>query len=188
MRPVVSPGKTEGSASLPEPGRPDFIVIGKLTRPHGIHGEIFLEILTDFPERLKPGGRVFTGEQYVPQVILSLRSHKNGFIVAFDGYHDPESVGMLRNQLVFVQSNNLPPLPEGEYYHHELIGLRMMTSEGRELGELVQIIQTGANDVLIVQTPSRAEILIPYIDDIVRKIDLEKGEILIDPIPGLLPE
>ena len=147
-----------------------------------------MEILTDFPERLKPGGRVFAGEHYVPQVINSLRSHKKGFIVAFDGYHDPESVGKLRNQLVFVQSKNLPPLPEGEYYHHELIGLRMMTSQGRELGELVQILQTGANDVFIVQTPSRTEILIPNNDEIVRKIDLEKGVILIDPIPGLLPD
>jgi 16S rRNA processing protein RimM len=63
-----------------------------------------------------------------------------------------------------------------------------MTSAGLELGELVQILQTGANDVLIVLTPTRTEILIPYIDDIVRKIDLEKGEILIDPIPGLLPD
>ncbi|OGO28342.1 MAG: 16S rRNA processing protein RimM [Chloroflexi bacterium RBG_16_54_18] len=173
---------------MPVSGKPDFIVIGKLTRPHGIHGEIFLEILTDFPERLKPGGHVFTGDHYAPQVINSLRSHKNGFIVALDGYHNPESVGKLRNQLVFVQSKNLPPLPEGEYYHHEILGLRIMTSDDQELGQLVQILQTGANDVFVVQTPSKAEILIPNIDEIVRKIDLENGVILIDPIPGLLPD
>jgi 16S rRNA processing protein RimM len=175
-------------AGLPVSGKPAFLVIGKLTRPHGVHGEIFFEILTDFPDRLKPGGLVYTGEQYIPHVIHSLRNHKNGLIVGFDGYHDPESVGKLRNQFVFIRSNNIPPLPEGEYYHHELLGLRIMTSENHELGELVQIMQTGANDVFIVQTPSKAEILIPYIDEIVRKIDLEKGEILIDPIPGLLPE
>jgi 16S rRNA processing protein RimM len=107
MRRIDSPGKTEGSGGLPVTGKPAFIAIGKLTRPHGIHGEMFLEILTDFPERLQPGGHVFIGDQHVPQVINSLRSHKNGFIVAIDGYHDPESVGKLRNQC-FCPVENIP--------------------------------------------------------------------------------
>lgn len=188
MRDIDSPGRSEASTGLPETGKPAFVAVGKLTRPHGIHGEIFLEILTDFPERLKPGGLVYTGDQYNPHVIASLRSHKKGLIVAFNGYHDPETVGKLRNQFVFVQSKNIPPLPEGEYYHHELLGSRIMTPDDQVLGELIQILQTGANDVLVVQTPSKTEILIPYIDEIVRKIDLENGVILIDPIPGLLPD
>lgn len=188
MSHIDSPDKSEASTGLPETGKPAYVAIGKLTRPHGIHGEMFLEILTDFPERLKPGGLVFTGDQYNPHVFSSLRSHKNGLIVAFDGYDDPETVGKLRNQFVFVQSKDIPPLPEGEYYHHELLGSRIMTLDDQELGELIQILQTGANDVLVVQTPSKAEILIPYIDEIVRMIDLEKGVILIDPIPGLIPD
>jgi len=188
MRFIDSPDRNQSSTGLPVSGKPDFVAIGKLTRPHGVHGEMFLEILTDFPDRLKPNGIVFTGEHHDPQVINSMRSHKNGLIVAFDGIHDPETVGKLRNQYVFVQSKNIPSLPEGEYYHHELIGLRVLTADDQELGQLIQILQTGANDVLVVQTPAKAEILIPYIDEIIKKIDLEKGMILIDPIPGLLPD
>lgn len=176
------------SAGLLVSGKPAFLAVGKLTRPHGVHGEILMQILTDFPDRIKPGSKVFTGEHKSPQVVKSIRSHSAGAIVGFEGYQDPESVGRLRNHFVFVSAQGLPDLPEGEYYHHQLIGLKVRTIQDRVLGELVEILQTGANDVLVVQTETGSEILIPYIDEIVQRTDLEKGELLIDPLPGLLPD
>lgn len=188
MKPGLRSVKSEGGAGLPVSGKPAFLVAGKLTRPHGVRGEMLMEIHTDFPDRLKSGSQVFLGEHHKPHMIRSARGHSVGLIVAFDGYTNPEMAGQLRNQLVYVPSDNLPPLPEGDYYHHQLLGLRVKTTQDEELGEVEQILQTGANDVVLVRAHSGGEILIPYIDEVVREIDLDKGQITIELLPGLLPE
>jgi 16S rRNA processing protein RimM len=164
------------------------LVVGKLRRPHGLRGEILMDILTDFPERLLPGETVYIGENYRSFNIRTRRPHKGGLLVTFDPYHDPESVGSLRNLLVYVRTDDRPPLPEGEYYHHQLLGLHVLSDEGQSLGHLIKILDTGANDVYVVRPESGSEILLPAIDSVILNIDLERGEILVHLLPGLLPE
>ena len=109
-------------------------------------------------------------------------------LLSLAGYQTPEEVGVLRNQYVYVRSDLIPPLPEGEYYQHQLLGLRVVSEDGQPLGELSQILSTGANDVYIVLPESGKEILVPAIDSVILSVDLPKGEMRIHVLPGLLPD
>jgi len=176
----------EQQAGSPPGGEPAFLVVGKLRRPHGVRGEILLEVFTDFPERLQPGVTVLVGEKHQPQRIRSRRIHNKGLLVSFDGYTTPETVGALRNALVYVTAADRPPLPKGEYYHHQLLGLRVLTDEGQELGRIIEILTTGANDIYVVRGESGAEILLPAVDEVILEIDLEKGLLHAHLLPGLI--
>lgn len=188
MKDARKSSKFEPSAGSPPTGEPAFLVIGKLLRPHGLRGEILMKVITDFPERLKPGIRVFVGEQHRPITVLERRSHNQGLLMLLDGYTSPEAVGELRNQFVYVSTADLPSLPPGEYYHHQLIGLLVFSDDGRELGYLVEILTSQANDVYVIQRSTGPELLLPGIADVVKQIDLEGGRMLVHLIPGLLEE
>jgi 16S rRNA processing protein RimM len=169
----------------PISGEPEFLAVGRLRRPFGLRGEIFMEVLTDFPERLKPGLRVFVGPQHSSLHIRSCRWHRNRLLIAFEGYTNRDEIGELRNQNVTVLTSERPELPEGEYYHHQIIGLRVLTEEGEQLGRLAEILETGANDVYIVRNETGGEILLPAIETVIVSIDLARDEILVNLIPGL---
>ena len=144
-----------------------------------------MEILTDFPERIQPGARVFVGEERISLSIRGRRTHHKGLLISFDGYDDPESVGIFRNSIAYVRVEDLPALPDGDYYHHQLIGIRVVTEEGRELGTLVKIMETGANDVYVVSTPTGPDLLLPAIESVILSIDIENDEMLVQLLPGL---
>lgn len=164
-------------AGSPQEGGPAFIAVGRLRRPHGVKGEIFMSVLTDFPERLRPGKRVFVGEDHRPMTIASLRPHQNALLVSFRGIGTSEEIGQFRNQYVFVRKSDLPKLPEGEYYHHELLGLTLVDENDQPLGVLEEILETGANDVYLVRTPDGKDLLIPAIPDVVLDVDLPARQI-----------
>lgn len=145
-----------------------------------------MEVNTDFPERLEIGVEVFMGEGLKPLHIRSTRWHKQLLLIAFDEYHLPEEAGECRNQLVYVPAVDRPTLPEGEYYHHQLIGLRVVCDEEPFLGILEGILDTGANDVFVVRSPQGSEILLPVIESVIEEIDLDQGEIRVHLLPGLL--
>ena len=174
-------------AGSPGPGGPEYLVVGKLRRPHGVNGEIVMEIVTDFPERLRPGTLVFVGETHQPQRISRLRPMDMALLVSFKEFDSPESVGQLRNQTVYVRTEDRPALAEGEYYHHQILGLRVVEEDGNFLGTLSDILVTGANDVYSVQPEGGGkEILLPAIADVVREINLEQGTMTVRLLPGLV--
>lgn len=183
---------SSGGENLPTgssaPGEPVFLVVGKLRRPHGLQGEMIMQVITDFPGRLRPGKIVFIGDEHFEHTIRSRRRYTNDLLIALEGYDTPEAAGTLRNQMVYVRSDMIPALPEGEYYHHQLLGLQVISDEGQALGQLVQILETGANDVYIVRPDRGAEILLPAIDSVVLQVDLVRGEMKVHLLPGLLPE
>jgi 16S rRNA processing protein RimM len=181
------PGQPQQPTGSSISGEPVFLVVGKLRRSHGVRGEILMDVLTDFPERLKPGVRVFIGEEHQPLIIRSCRSQMEALLLAFEGYGTPEEVGLLRNRLVFVRTDQLLGLGEGEYYHHELIGIHVVDEQGAHLGEVTGILESAAHDIFIVQTADRGEALIPMTDEFVRKIDLRRSEMQVRLIPGILP-
>ena len=177
----------EQSAGSPPPGEPVFLVIGKLRKPHGVRGEISMEVLTDFPERLKSGNTVFIGSTHQATSIRSLRWHNELLLLSFQGYNDLDQVGLLRNQYVYVRSDQVGSLPDDEYYHHQILGLQVISDIGEALGVVKTILETGSNDVLVVESPSGTEILLPVIDEVVLRIDLVGGKIHVHLLPGLLP-
>jgi 16S rRNA processing protein RimM len=188
MRPPdISPNQDNAAGSSGR-GEPAFLAVGRLRRPHGLKGEMMMDIITDFPERLKRGVTVYVGPDYSTMSLRSVRTHDRVLLVAFEGLDTPEAISELRNQMVYVSSEGLPPLDEGEYYHHELIGLTVVDEEGNVLGTLTDILETGATDVYIVQPESGPEILLPGSDEVILDIDLDAGQMRVHLLPGLLNE
>jgi 16S rRNA processing protein RimM len=176
---------TAGTGSPPD-GEPEYLVVGFLRRPHGVKGEILMDVHTDFPERLKTGITLFVGDEYQPMVVANRRPHASGMLVRFRGIKSPDDAGLYRNIWVYVPTANRPTLPEGEYYHHQLIGLNVVTDEGRELGALVDIIETGANDVYIVRDPDGNETLLPAIPSVILDVKLADHQMYVHLLDGLI--
>ena len=176
------------AAGSPQLGEPAFLAVGKLRHPHGVHGEMLMEIYTDFPERLQPGIILYLLQDPIQLRLLKRRQHGEGLLMTFEGYSSPEDVGRFRNQIVYVKSVDCLPLADGEYYHHQVIGLRAVTSGGELIGTVTEILETGASDVLVILPESGPEILVPMADSFIHGIDLNKREITVHPIPGLLME
>ena len=162
--------------------------MGQLRRPHGVRGEIRLSVWTDFPERLAPGNTIYAGKSHDLLQIRSVRQHRDDLLVAFDAYTTREQVAELTNQVLYVKSADLPPLPEGEIYLYQLLGLTVINVEDESnLGEVVEIIETGANDVLLVRQENGSDLLLPDIDSVILSINLAKNEIRVRLLPGLVP-
>jgi len=186
MSKTVESKKSGNHAGSLVTGEPAFLVVGKLRHPHGLRGEILMEVVTDFPDRLQPGVTIYVGETKLPLEIQSRRWHGNSLLLGFEAFQNPEASGELRNLWVYVTTEDRPVLPAGEYYHHQLLGLVVVTDDGHELGKMTRILETGANDVYIVLTPNGHEILIPAIEPVILDIDLERGKMLVHLLPGLL--
>ncbi len=179
-------GAIERPAGSPSAGEPVLFVVGKIRRPHGLAGEALVEIHTDFHERLTPKTLVFVGAAHQPLTIRKSRSHNDGLLLAFDDISTPEQVGLLRNQLLYIPAAERPPLPEGEYYHHQMLGLSVVDESGQELGELTEILETGANDVYVVKRADASELLLPAISEVVLDVDLPRKTMRVHLLPGLV--
>jgi 16S rRNA processing protein RimM len=166
----------------------ELLAIGKLLRAHGVHGEMLMEVYTDFPERLVPGVDLYLGKGEGTLRLTRHRSHKDGLLLTFDGYTTPEAVARFRNHLLYVRVDDRPPLADGEYYHHQLIGMRVTRDTGQSVGVVKEILETGASDVLVIRPQIGSEVLIPIVDSFIQDIDLAKGEITVHLIPGMLVE
>lgn len=188
MKPSPLPVQKDNDSGSPTSGEPEFLVIGKLGRPHGLLGEILMVVYTDFPERIQPGMTFFVGPRYQPIKLIKRRPHTRGMLVTFEDYHVREKIAELRNQLVYVRTSDRPPLEQGEYYHHQLVGMQVIDENGRSLGLLSSILETGANDVYVVRDQTGAEFLVPAIDSVVLDIDLEHKQVRVHLLSGLLPE
>jgi len=178
--------KVQEKAGSPMGGEPEYLVIGYLRRPHGIRGEMLMDVHTDFPERIKPGVDLFVGESHQQMTLASNRPHHKGMLVRFRGIKNPEDAGLYRNTWVYVTTASRPKLPDGEYYHHQLIGLTVMDEENTLLGTLVDIIETGANEVYVVRNDSGRELLLPAIPDVIQDIQLADGRMRVRLLDGLI--
>lgn len=176
---------TEQNSGSPK-GESIYLAIGYLRRPHGVSGEIIMDLHTDFPERIKAGRKVYIGEKYEAATFGSVRVHNNGYLVTFRGYDTPETAGRFRNQWVYVKAKDVPPLPEGKHYKYELIDLRVVEDNGNTLGTLAEILETGANDVYVVRNEEGKEILLPAIPSVILNVDMEAREIKVHLIEGLV--
>jgi 16S rRNA processing protein RimM len=175
------------NAGSPGNGEPVFLAVGQLRRPHGVRGELLMEVFTDFPERLIPGVRVYVSPDHQPLHLNSVRHHAKGLLVSFKEYDTPEQVGELRNRLLMVSAEDRPSLPEGEFYHHQIIGLKVFSDTGDYLGIVSEILETGSNDVFVVKNESGEGLLLPATDEVILAIDLELGKISVHLLPGLIP-
>lgn len=165
--------------------------VGKIVNTHGIKGEVRVISRTDFPEERYKIGNVlylFMPKSNAPieLTVKSHRSHKNFDLLTFEGYENINEVEKFRDGIIKVSESQLGDLNEGEYYYHEIIGCSVATIDGEELGKVSEILSPGANDVWVVKGKGGKELLIPYIEDVVKKVDIKEKIILIEPMEGLL--
>jgi 16S rRNA processing protein RimM len=171
----IEPKKT-GS---PRSGEPVYLMIGKLRRSHGIHGEMLMDVQTDFPERIKVGNHVFVGQKHKELIISGLRPMNKDLLVGFDGYGDCEQVAIYCNQPVYIKTESVSDLPEGEFYHHEVVGMSVVDEAEKPIGIILEILVTGANDVYVIESPAGEEILVPAIKSVVISISREKHKMVV---------
>jgi len=163
--------------------KPDYVTIGKLLVPFGYQGRLKVEILTAFPARFIKGARVFISSKEM--VISFFNPYKNSAIIGFEEIDTLEQANDLREALIKIPAKELMDLPEDSYYHHDIIGLKVKTVGGEVLGIITQVLTTGGNDVYIAKGVD-GELLIPAVKDVVLSIDKEKGDMLIEPIEGII--
>lgn len=173
------PQTSENHAGSQPNSEPAFLVIGKLRRAHGVQGEIPLEIYTQLLDLLVPENIVFVGEEHRPFTIEATRWKNDLLLLKFKEIGDRTEVSTLTNELVYVKTDQLPSLGEGGYYLHELIGLNVFERDGEYLGVLMEILETGANDVYVVQNDDGEEILIPAIEQTILEIDLNQEKMVV---------
>jgi len=168
--------------------RPAAIAVGRVSAAHALGGQLRVRPFNADGEVFVPGRRVFLERRDVWQeaVVVSAAAHgRSDLLVRLDGVDDRTAAEALRGVTVYVDPADLPPLGTDEFYHHEIVGFRVETDAGEPLGEVVETMSTGLNDVWVVQGGAR-EYLIPVIDDVVREIDRPGRRIVISPMPGLL--
>lgn len=163
---------------------PAYVLIGRLQKPHGLKGELAMRVDTQFPERIRTGKKVFVGIEKREMTVASVRWKGNLMLIRFEGIANPEDASVLTNSEVFTKTRNLPKLPEGRYYHHQLIGLEVWEAD-EHLGQLTEIMETGANDVYVIQKPGSQELLIPAIPSVIREVDLKNGRMFVTLLEGL---
>lgn len=164
--------------------------VGKIVNTHGIKGEVRVIATTDFVEdRFRPGRKLYIFMEGtslpIEVVIKTTRPHKQFQIVSFEGYSSINDVEKFKGGTLKIKEEDRGTLEEGEFYFDEIIGLEVWSEEGEKLGFVKEILQTGANDVWVVKREKKPDLLLPYIEDCVKQVDLTEKKIIVHLLEGL---
>jgi 16S rRNA processing protein RimM len=165
------------------------LVIGRIVRPHGIRGEVVVEITTDEPESRYPVGAALATDpaQRGPLTVEAVRPHQGRLIVAFAGILDRDGAEALRGVRLWVESADLaPPADPDEFHDFQLVGLRAVDDAGVVLGEVVDVEHGPAADLLVLRRPDGGRALVPFVKAIVPEVDVVGGRVVLHPPEGLL--
>lgn len=186
------------SRRLPTPNNTEYeppegyLAIGYIVGVHGLRGELKVELYTDFPERFESGVEVLIGERLQKYLIENSRPHKTHLLLKLKKIDRREDAELLRNQWILIDEEDAVALEEDEYWIHEILGLHVLTEAGQLLGEVIDVLHTGANDVYVVLLDpprgNQTELLLPAIGDVVKAVDLEQETITVQLLPGLLDD
>jgi 16S rRNA processing protein RimM len=181
-------------SSRTEPEDPaQRVAVGRVLRPHGLRGEVVVEVLSDVPERFDPGSQLQlvweVGEarqptKQRPVVVATRRPHRVGALLRFEGFADRDRAEELRGAWLEIDESQVPAAPAGTYYHFQLLGCRC-SAAGEDLGRVVDLIEDGGGLLLVVSDGQR-EVPIPFVARFLRRIDVERGAIEVELPPGLL--
>lgn len=165
----------------------DLLQVGVVTTTHGVRGEVKVFPTTDDSARLKKLKNVIldTGREKLDMEITSVKFFKNLVILKFKGYDNINDVERFRQAKLLVTRDNAVELAENEYFIADLIGLKASSDEGEDLGEITDVLQTGANDVYVISKEGTPDLLVPAIKDCVVNVDIEAGTIVLHLLDGL---
>lgn len=164
------------------------VVVGRIGRPHGIRGEVTVEPRTDEPdERFAPGSTLMRAGTDSTLSVARSHWHSGRLLIHFDGIDDRSAAEGLRGTLLEVErADDAVPAEEDEYYDSALIGCEVVTLAGEAVGIVAEVAHLPAQDLLVVARASGAEVLVPFVSEIVPEVDMPARRILIDPPPGLI--
>jgi 16S rRNA processing protein RimM len=215
-KPDAAPPRTprgRGHDQTPTAGT-DYIAVGRLGKPHGVHGEINFDVMTDFPERFKPDARFYIGPEAGPDAsvipnashaaagrsgpgaataapvvtLRSVRPIKQRLLLSFDVAGDRDVAAQLTGLFLYVPIGEAFPLEEDTYYPHQLIGLQAVTSDdGRAIGRVTGLIEVGEVSVLQIRGHG-PEVMVPMVGEFIARVDVAGGQVVVNPVPGLLSE
>ncbi len=172
-------------------GQTRYFTVGKLVNTQGLRGEVRIVSTTDFPdERFKVGNQLSLFHPSLPAplpvTIASRRSHKEFELLTFKGFDSINDVEKFKGGELKVSEDELIELEEDEFYIHQLVGCEVITDEGESLGKIVEVLQPGANDVWVVKGGKRGEILLPYIDECIKSVDVANKRVVCHLMEGLV--
>jgi 16S rRNA processing protein RimM len=160
------------------------VVVGRITKAHGLRGEVAVQVFSDNPDRFAEGAQVYL-EDGRTLTVTAARWAGARMLVSFEGVSDRTAAEVLRGRSLVVPHSMLPELADGEYWPHQLIGCEVLTEAGRSLGRLTDVIENPANDLWAATDDDGVETLIPAIRDVVVEVDVGVGRILVRDLPGL---
>lgn len=177
-----------------ERASPEHLVVGHVAKPHGTKGELFVWPLTDTPDRIFAPGRSLLlanengdlDDAPQPLTVAAARPFKRGLLVSFEGFERREHADHIARRYLLVPAEAVPPRDEGEVFYHELLGIRVETVGGEEVGRVREVFEAVPNDLLEVRSDDGRLRLIPFAERIVTEIDLDAGRLVVDPPEGLL--
>ena len=159
------------------------IAVGEVLGSHGLSGEVRARVLSGVPHRFDAGQEIYIlGIPY--RIAKSSRSRSNQVILQLHGLATYEAARALMGQSITVPPEAVPQLPDGEYFHFQLLGLRVLTQEGEDLGRLGDILVTGSNDVYVVSGPG-GEVLVPALAGVIMNVELDQGIMVVSLPEGL---
>jgi len=170
---------------------PQYLTLGKISRPHGVRGEVRMRIVTNYPEQLHDLKTVYLGmspddKDIEPVELTKVRFHQDYALLTFKGITNRDQVDRFRKKAVMIDIDSALPLEDGEYYLFQLIGLNVVADD-QEIGIVKEVIETGANDVYVVTSEEYGEVLIPAHEETIIKIDFDTEIITMSLPEGLLP-
>jgi len=172
----------------PSPTSDNTILIGQIVTAFGVRGQVKMKAMTAQIDHLRRRIRtLYLGPKLQEYALKGLIEHKPGLLIlTLANVTTREQAEELRGQDVAILESQAAPLEEGEYFIHQLYGLMVVTNQGEEIGKVREVLETGANEVLVVTRPGKPDGLIPMIHDVVQELDPASGRIVIHPIAGLL--
>jgi 16S rRNA processing protein RimM len=178
---------------MPDRAQPLYLLLGEILRPHGVRGEIRVRVLTEYPERLPQMPQVYIGNSPEapadrPFAIERARVQQDYALVKLSGIDTRDQAEMLRGQFLMVETKDAVPLEDDEIYLYELIDMTVVTEAGDALGRLMEVIETGANDVYVIDSPEYGEVLIPATPEVILSVDTVTRTLTVRLLDGLLPE
>jgi 16S rRNA processing protein RimM len=167
------------------------LTVGRVVKAHGVTGELVVEIRTDDPELRFARGTILrakaSDQRERNYVVEAVRPHGSRLLLRVEGVADRDAADALRGSVFVIDSEDLPPIDEPDtYYDHQLEGLRMRTTDGRDIGTVAEVLHTAAGELLAVDRAEAGELLVPFVSAIVTSVSLDSGIVEIDPPEGLL--